>query len=212
MLFALKKTIDKAPPLVGRGIRQEAIHLGRLGQETGKVEEKTAHESPVIGQGRGFELQLAQLLEDELAAVGTPYLVSDAPSWIDIQSYFPVWMANTNIPRAEELLAPFPAIHAWSERMEQIGRGKRCDIDASTAHEIARASEPLPGDGVAANPFHEFKTGDAVTVVPDDYGFDPVEGRLTRLDTRRITIERYADAIGSVAVHFPRAGYRIAAA
>ncbi|MDJ0940616.1 MAG: glutathione S-transferase family protein [Woeseiaceae bacterium] len=158
-----------------------------------------------------FQAQ-AQLLEDELAAIDTPYLTGEAPSWIDIQAYFSVWMANTNIPRAEELLEPFPHINAWSGRMEQIGRGERSDIDASRAHAAAHDAEPQEGIGVAANPFHDFVAGDAVNVMPDDYGFDPVEGRLTGLDTRRIVIERYTDELGSVAVHFPRAGYRIAAA
>lgn len=158
-----------------------------------------------------FQAQ-AQLLEDELNAITTPFLMGDEPSWIDIQAYFSIWMAATNIPRAKELLEPFPAINSWSGRMESIGRGARTDVEASAAHEAARDASPVPGDGVPANPFHNFREGDDVSVVPDDYGFDPVTGRLSTLNTHKIVVERDTDELGTVAVHFPRSGYRVLAA
>ncbi len=154
----------------------------------------------------------AQLLEDELNAIATPFLMGEEPSWVDVLAYFPVWMASTNIPRARELLAPFPAIAAWAGRMENIGNGRRTDIEASEAHAMAADAEPAPGDGVEDNPFHEFREGDRVSVTPDDYGFDPVEGELATLDTHRITVVRDAGDLGPVAVHFPRTGYRVQAA
>lgn len=158
-----------------------------------------------------FQAQ-AQLLEDELNSVATPFLTSDEPSWVDILAYFSIWMANSNIPRAKELLEPFPAINGWSGRMESIGNGHRSDIDAGDAHALAREAEPAPADGITPSPFHDFEAGDSVKVMPDDYGFDPVEGRLTTLNTRKVVIEREADGLGRVAVHFPRSGYRVLAA
>ena len=155
-----------------------------------------------------FQAQ-CQLLEDELAALQQPFLGGDTPSWIDIQAYFPVWMANGNIPRASELMAPFTEIEAWSARMETIGRGRRSDIDASDALAMARNASPLGGGYVPDNPFSDFREGDAVVVLPDDYGFDPVSGTLTSLDNHRITILRCTDDLGDIAVHFPRIGYRI---
>ena len=158
-----------------------------------------------------FQAQ-AQLLEDELNAIATPFILGEEPSWVDVLAFFPVWMANTNIPRAKELLEPFPAISAWSSRMESIGNGRRTDIDAIESHGVAATEQPLPGSGVADSPFHNFKAGDAVKVMPDDYGFDPVEGELTTLDTHRISIVRDAGDLGHIGVHFPRAGYRVEAA
>lgn len=152
-----------------------------------------------------------QLLEDELNAVTTPFIMGDEPAWVDILAYFPVWMASTNIPRARELLEPFPAVNAWSNRMGSIERGRRTDMDAADAHAIARDAEPLAGEGVSENPFHDFRAGDRVAVIPGDYGFDPVEGELATLTTNRITIRREADGIGAVAVHFPQTGYRVQA-
>ncbi len=158
-----------------------------------------------------FQAQ-CQLLEDELAACTTPYLGGKTASWIDIQAYFPVWMANANIPRAKELMAPFVAINEWTDRMEQVGRGERTDIDASTAHEICADSVPLPGEGVAENVFNEFQQGDEVVILPDDYGFDPVVGKLLTLNNYQVGIERETEDMGPVAVHFPRIGYKISKA
>ncbi len=155
-----------------------------------------------------FQAQ-CQLLEDELLAGSSDYIVGSRPSWIDVQAYFSVWMANTNIPRAPDLMAPFEAINAWSQRMEAIGRGERTDIEATEALAIAAAAEPAAGDGVDANPFHDFGAGDDVVVVPDDYGFDPVEGSLRTLNNHRVAIERDAGELGTLVVHFPRIGYRV---
>ncbi|MEM7504423.1 MAG: glutathione S-transferase [Pseudomonadota bacterium] len=158
-----------------------------------------------------FQAQ-CQLLEDALGTTARDYLAGDVPGWIDILAYFPVWMARGNIPRANELLAPFAAIGAWSLRMNDIGRGDRTDIDADVALEIARAANPEPGGAVDTDPFHAFSAGQPVIVTPDDYGAVPVHGTLRTLTRRRITIDRSTDTLGELAVHFPRAGYRVEAA
>lgn len=158
-----------------------------------------------------FQAQ-CQVLEDTLADSLGDYLAGSAPGWIDILAYFPVWMANGNIPRAAELLEPFAQINAWTEQMERIGRGTRTDIDAADALQMAAGSEPRPGGEVVADPFHSFSAGQSVVVTPADYGAVPVSGVLRALDRRRITIERRNERLGMLAVHFPRAGFRVEAA
>lgn len=148
-----------------------------------------------------------QLLEDELATGAGPYLLGGSPAWVDILAYFPVWMAQGNIPRAAELLQPFPAIKRWSEAMEDIGRGQRSELDSKEALRIAAESEPLGGGKVTSGAFHDFQDGDAVTVTADDYGQDPVSGTLRSLDHHAIVIERNSDELGRTALHFPRTGF-----
>ncbi len=155
-----------------------------------------------------FQAQ-SQLLEDELETAPGPYLLGEAPAWVDILAYFPVWMATGNIPRAEELLAPFPRIAEWSRAMEAIGRGDRTDIDSQDALAIAAGAEPVITGDVHANPFNAFRVGDEVVVTPDDYGAVPVSGTLLALDHHRIVIERTTDALGRTALHFPRIGFRV---
>ena len=155
-----------------------------------------------------FQAQ-CQLLEEELAGSDTRFIMGEQASWVDIQAYFPLWMANSNIPRAAELLAPFPAIRDWSAQMESIGRGDRSELDSKAALQIAADAEPIPDTGVKSSPFHDFSRGDPVSVAPDDYGAVPVQGALVQLDFSKIVIARESPSLGQTAVHFPRAGYRV---
>lgn len=43
----------------------------------------------------------------------------------------------------------------------------------------------------------------------DDYGRDPVSGTLVAATASRVTLARDDAAVGTVHVHFPRAGYLI---
>lgn len=52
--------------------------------------------------------------------------------------------------------------------------------------------------------------GARVRVVPDDYGFDPVEGELVASSVHEVAIRCSASEVGDVVVHFPRAGFRVA--
>jgi glutathione S-transferase len=150
-----------------------------------------------------------QLLEDELQSGRSRFLIGDQPSWLDIQAYFPVWMAAGNIPRAAELLQPFEKIRRWSRTMEGIGHGHRRELDSKDALSIARRSEPRGPRGVQPSGFHDFQAGETVRVEPDDYGAVPVVGALSGLDNHRIAIERVDPDLGRTTVHFPRVGYRL---
>ena len=48
-----------------------------------------------------------------------------------------------------------------------------------------------------------------VAVMPDDYGFDPVVGEVVFSSVHEIAVLRRDDALGDVAVHFPRLGFRV---
>ena len=150
-----------------------------------------------------------QLLDDEITNLSTDFLTGEAASWVDIQAYFPVWMALGNIPRARELLAPFDGILNWAKCLSKIGHGHRSELEGQDALAIARDSEPANSNSVPANAFHDFGAGDAVTVTSDDYGNVPVTGTLRWLSNYRITIERSDASLGTTAVHFPRVGYVI---
>jgi hypothetical protein len=53
------------------------------------------------------------------------------------------------------------------------------------------------------------KDGEDVSVTPDDYGRDPVRGRLAALSVQEVGVRRVDALVGEVIVHFPRVGYRI---
>ena len=70
----------------------------------------------------------------------------------------------------------------------------------------AKAKEHAP---TQVEPGLGFAAGDAITVMPTDYGRDPVPGTLVGLTRDEVVIERRDERAGTVHVHFPRLGFQI---
>jgi glutathione S-transferase len=150
-------------------------------------------------------------LVEQMLADGRPHLLRAGPSFADIDAYFPVWMARGNIGPAAALLAPFPRLLAWEERMRALGHGARREMGAGEALAVARSCTPA-APGPVVDDELGLRRGDRVTVTPDDYGRVPVEGELVTLTVREVAIRRETAETGEVVVHFPRLGYRVAPA
>ena len=101
----------------------------------------------------------------------------------------------------------FKRLAAWRERMTSIGHGERTEIAAADAIAAAKASEPTTETHVDPNEPNGYKAGDRITVMPEDYGLDPVAGELVYSDPYEIAIRRSDPRTGEVVVHFPRQGY-----
>ncbi|MDP1838363.1 MAG: glutathione S-transferase family protein, partial [Reyranella sp.] len=97
-----------------------------------------------------------------------------------------------------------------SERMKALAEGKRTDIKATDALEIAKAAKP-ESTSVDANDPSGLKAGQKLSVTPDDTGKVPVTGTLVGLTADRISIARNDPRVGDVVVHFPRAGFIVQA-
>jgi glutathione S-transferase len=150
-------------------------------------------------------------LVEQMLADGRAYVLGDQASFADINAYFPVWMARGNIGPAADLLAAFPRLRAWEERMRAIGHGRRREIQPEDALAIARDSTPAEDFEFVVDELG-LRPGALVTVTPDDYGRIPVEGELVALTAREVAVRRVTAQTGEVVVHFPRLGYRVAAA
>ncbi|MGH8029083.1 MAG: glutathione S-transferase family protein, partial [Arenimonas sp.] len=140
-----------------------------------------------------------------------PFLLGDAASIADIAHYHPIWFVASS-PLLVPLLAPYAALNAWMARIAAIGHGTPTPMSGADAVELARASEP---EALVANGFVDplgFDVGQAVTVAATDYGVDPVAGTLAWQDAEEIVIARDDERAGQVHVHFPRMGFRVAAA
>lgn len=149
----------------------------------------------------------AGFLEAQLAD-GRRYLLGDAPSWADCSAYHPVWFLRSMPPTAEQL-AEYERTCAWAERLAAAGHGARSECTPEEALERARnavsetSPRPDPGEPNGLAP------GEGVRVLPDDYGFDPVEGELVASDAQAVALRRESPETGAVVVHFPRAGFRV---
>jgi hypothetical protein len=110
-------------------------------------------------------------------------------------------------PLTTELAKPFKHVAAWGQRMAAIGHGQRTEISAAEAIEIARGAKPTTENKVAAGEPNGYKAGDRLSVMPEDYGRDPVVGELVYADAYEIALRRTDPRVGEVVVHFPRQGY-----
>ena len=150
---------------------------------------------------------LVATLEAQLAD-GRPYLLGDAFSLADAACFHPLWFLRV-APGAAALVGPFARVAAWSGRVEALGRGRRTNLAAADALAVAARSTPVDGTVEPGEP-NGLAAGDAVTVTPDDYGFDPVAGTLVAASPTEIAVRRATPELGEVVVHFPRIGFRVA--
>jgi glutathione S-transferase len=152
---------------------------------------------------------LLATIEVQLAD-GRPYLLGREASLADAAAYHPVWFLGV-APGAAVLLEEFPALRAWKARVEALGEGERRAMAPGEALAIARASRPAPVPAPATDPRepNRLAAGTRVSVVPDDYGFDPVTGELASSSGHEVAVRRRDPALGEVVVHFPRFGFRV---
>jgi glutathione S-transferase len=143
---------------------------------------------------------------------GRPYLLAALPGLADINAYFVIWMVRGFVPPVKELFAPFVHMQKWEARMASLGHGKRSEIEASQALQIARSSTAESPAGVDPNDPLQLRAGARVSVTPDDYGKVAVTGELATLQIHEVAVRRPDPRAGKVIVHFPRIGYRVALA
>lgn len=150
-------------------------------------------------QFRQHRAWLAAMLAD-----GRPYLLGDAVSIADLAAYHPLWYARENLDAAETGIEAGSGLDLWMARLRGFGHGEETALSGAAALDLARAAEPrvLSGNG----PAHPLR-GRRVRVVPDDWGFDPVEGELASLDETEIVVAREDASVGRVQVHFPHDGF-----
>ena len=152
---------------------------------------------------------LLSTLEAQLGD-GRPWLLGAAPSLADAASFHPIWFLRV-APGTAALLEELPRLRAWMQRVEGLGQGRREPMAPSDALAVAEAATPAPPAPSTAHEPNGLRPGMAVTVTPDDYGFDPVAGELMHVSAHEVSVKRRAPGRGDVVVHFPRIGFRVAA-
>ena len=140
---------------------------------------------------------------------GRPFLLGDAFSLADAACYHPLWFLRKS-ERFDAALATRPALAAWVERIDALGPGDFRPMSAREALAIAREAEPVDVGGHVGDTASGFTPGAPITIVPDDIGREEVHGTIARVTADEITIRRHEPALGEIAVHFPRSGYRLA--
>jgi glutathione S-transferase len=147
-------------------------------------------------------------LEQALATSGGDFLFGNAPSIGDFSAYMNFWFLGGAMPQeVDELTHGMPRVAAWRKRVAAIGHGKRTDSTPAHALAAAKAAEPnitVPHD---PNDPSGIKPGEAAMVMADDYGREPIIGKLIAANEHRVIIARTDPALGNMAIHTPRMGY-----
>ena len=149
----------------------------------------------------------AELIETQLAAAG-PFLFGARVTVADLAAYLNIWFLQAGEPAAfSTLTAGFTHLLAWKERMSAFGHGRPTDLSAAEAFDIAAGSEPEASRPSVGNDAQGFAPGMRVSVMPDDYGRNPVAGEIVFVSPQEVAMRRRADGAGDIVVHFPRAGF-----
>ncbi len=165
-----------------------------------------AASGPMRGQWRGH----AGFLDQALAGAGAPFLAGETPTLIDIAAHMNFWWLGGVFPDLlDELTGGLDHVRAWHGRMGEIGQGRRVEITGQDALDVARATGPAPALPHDPHEVSGFSPGDPVIVSADDYGRDPIAGRLVSADAHRLTLARDTADLGRLHLHFPRVGYII---
>lgn len=152
----------------------------------------------------------AQLSLDRLERqlTGTTFLLGEHFTLADAACYNPVWFLQNDAALFAEVQAR-PALLAWFKRIEAVPDAAVQELSAAEALAVARDSKPRVASASTAVGGLDYAVGDQVAVTADDYGPEQTAGRITAISAESVTIERDDPTLGAVAVHFPRAGYRV---
>ncbi len=170
------------------------------------AERMKKHQPAIRAAFRGH----ARWIENAFAD-GRPFLLGAAPGIADFALYHTLWFVRGNV-KEPDFLEGCAATKAWYERMSVFGHGTTSALDAKEALSIAKAASPVPVEATPASDMSGCRPGDAVTVAANDYGRDPVKGRLVAIDDEGIILHRRDGEVGELHLHFPRVGFDIVAA
>ncbi len=144
---------------------------------------------------------------------GRDYLPGAMPGLFDAMCYYLVWFTRARWQGGPNLLAEFSRLEKWEQRVKALGHGKPAPMTPAEAIEVARSSETATPERGDSKEVQGLRPGQRVGVVADiDSGETPVEGVIRKVDANSIAILRDHPRVGTVCVHFPRVGYRVAIA
>jgi len=145
---------------------------------------------------------------DNQLSDGRRFLFGDMPTIADFSTYHCCWFIYSN-EAIRDVFEPFKIVLTWFERMSAFDNAAEKEISGKEALKIARESGPQKETRIAAMNVDGLSAGDTVEVMPIDYGFNPVRGRLQVASLEELVVLREDNDVGEVAVHFPRLGFQL---
>ncbi|MAK61199.1 MAG: glutathione S-transferase [Ponticaulis sp.] len=154
------------------------------------------------------------LLEERLTAgrgagAGS-WLFGSKPGMSDVHAHMNVWFVSRNVPDfAKACLREAPRVQDWYDRLIEIKGQDAESLTGEDALDISRHSAPrLLAASTGTEP-QGLRPGDRVAISPDDTAPCWVEGELVSAQPNQITLQKVKNAISTLHIHFPRAGYLV---
>ncbi len=136
------------------------------------------------------------------------YMLGSEPGLPDALAYYVVWFLRGRYQLGPDFLAEFGFVNRWEEDIQNLGHGLPTDFTAEHALAtalVATSTSTATIDPISAGQFH---LGQAVEVVTNNGG-TTVRGELQALSRETVVIKQQNDSVGTIAIHFPRVGYRL---
>jgi glutathione S-transferase len=173
---------------------------------TGDFRREIADMPHTLGQLR---TQLGWL--EEALSGDPPFLFGAQPGMGDLLAWFIVWFIRGKNENTDRLLEECPKVQAWAARMDGLGYGDNQPILPAEALAQALATQPVTTKGIDAGDPLRLQVGQIIAISPIlDTGEKPITGELVALSRDAVTLRHHATECGTVGLHFPRVGYRIA--
>jgi glutathione S-transferase len=155
-------------------------------------------------------LQLTQILErmERQLADGRAHFLGERVSLADLAAFHTTNFLRAH-PTTAALLAGYPNLNAWLDRVAAIGHADRKELDSADAIAIAHDARPAPFTGEPAVLPDGLAYGDPVAVMPEEVGSGAVTGTLEPSDVHEIAVRRTSERAGDLVVHFPREDYLV---
>ena len=192
---------EKLAPVIGKEFIDDRSKMMR----GANFEELTLLAPDARNYVRAYLDNLDRTLADQ------PFILGSSFSLADAACFHCVWFLRAE-PSAFAMAQKCPSLMRWFERIDAMGYGDVKPMDADEALKIARESTPATKSSADGGDPNGLKPGARVSVTPEDYGFDPVTGIVVASSAYEIAIEREDSQLGTIVNHFPKLGFRIAAA
>ena len=150
------------------------------------------------------------LVELDANLARSEFLFGAAPCIADFSVYHCLWFLNNN-PMNTSIIRPHASVARWMARMAAFGHGRSTPMTTAEALAHGRSCAPVLPDLETVS-VADVAPGDAVNVMPVDYGRIPVSGRLQAMTPHEIVILRDDPVAGEIMVHFPTPGFEISRA
>ena len=138
------------------------------------------------------------------------WLFGSKPGMSDVHAHMNIWFVRRNVPDfAKACLREAPRVQDWYDRISEI-KGQEAElITAEQALDISRQAAPRLLAASAGTEPQGLRPGDRVAISPDDTAPCWVKGELVSAHPDHLTLQKVDDAISTLHIHFPRAGYLV---